>query len=191
MSCPDCARNLHEECSNWDFTSESCCCFNQVTVPQASFSEEPKRSRKVEVPLGVRDVSASAGRKEAAKLYPINPEEPCEWQGLANAGGGLHPIVGCATGRQRHIHHGPVKNTTENARHNIHLICHTCHNRWHGINDPVYNEEIYRGLPHKPRVATAEELTLSHAKTRNTRGSKTPSGSGSNSLGASEGVTAS
>lgn len=51
----------------------------------------------------------STGRKRAAKMYPLNREHSCEWQGKANCGGGLHPIVGCLQGMQEARHHGPDK----------------------------------------------------------------------------------
>lgn len=111
-------------------------------------------------PLGVRDVTISAGRKEAAKLYPIDREAPCEWSGLANAGGGLFPIVGCIAGKQVHRHHGPDKTTTNNDPSNIHRICKSCHERWHAKNNGPYETDpsAYRRLPHKPRAATIQEL---------------------------------
>lgn len=148
MACLSCSRGFHDECG------DPCCCPDMPE--QASFSEKPPTG-----PIGRREISTSGGRKEAARLYPLNREASCEWQGLANVGGGLYPIVGCAVGKQQARHHGPVKNTTENHGNNIHRICHTCHNRWHGKNDPVYDEAEYYNLPHKPRVATPKELIRS------------------------------
>lgn len=106
------------------------------------------------------EITVSAGRKRAAELYPLDKDAPCEWQGLADAGGGKHPIIGCLQGKQQHIQHGPVKATYRNERENIHLICVKCHNRWHTVNDPVYDEDEYDKLPHSPRQATEEELIV-------------------------------
>jgi len=81
----------------------------------------------------------STGRKRAALLYPLQPDSDCEWKNLRYAGGGKHPIVGCTNGKQQARHHGPDKNTLNNAEGNVHRICHTCHNRYHTANDADYN----------------------------------------------------
>lgn len=80
----------------------------------------------------------STGRKRAAKAYPLNPDAPCEWKMRKNCGGGDSPIVGCVNGTQQARHHGPDKNTLNNEKGNVHRICHTCHNRWHTLNDENY-----------------------------------------------------
>lgn len=101
----------------------------------------------------------STGRKRAAKLFPLDPEAPCEWKLKKNAGGGNLPIIGCLNGKQQARHHGPDKNTLNNERGNVHRICHVCHNRWHTLNDPGY---VWEG-PHEfhaPIEATLEEIAL-------------------------------
>lgn len=80
----------------------------------------------------------STGRKRAARDYPIHNGMPCEWRGLARAGGG-YSIVGCIEGIATHRHHGPNKDTLRNEPGNVHRICTKCHNRWHTRNDPGYN----------------------------------------------------
>lgn len=80
----------------------------------------------------------STGRKRAARLYPLEADAPCEWQMKKNCGGGNKPIVGCMNGVQQARHHGPDKNTLNNESGNVHRICHTCHNRWHTLNDDGY-----------------------------------------------------
>lgn len=85
----------------------------------------------------------STGRKRAARLYPLNREQSCEWRGKVRMGGGDSPILGCLDGKQQARHHGPDKNTLNNDPGNVHRICHTCHNRWHASNDPDYD-------PNKP-----------------------------------------
>lgn len=80
----------------------------------------------------------STGRKRAAEMYPLYPEELCEWAGKKNCGGGATPIVGCENNKQQARHHGPDKNTLNNDPGNVHRICHTCHNRWHAANDADY-----------------------------------------------------
>lgn len=154
-TCLPCGRGLHDECTSQQqadiYLGEEfpCCCkASNVDVTEPEIID----------PLGRREVGESAGRKEAARLYPLERDKPCEWQGLANVGGGHYPIVGCIAGLQENLHHGPVKNTTENARHNIHKICSKCHNTWHAKNDKVYDEATYAKLPHKPVPATPEEL---------------------------------
>lgn len=106
----------------------------------------------------------STGRKRAAKLYPIEPEKECEWQGLRFAGGGLFPIIGCKEGKQKHRHHGPDLSTLNNAEGNVHRICNICHNRWHADNDAFILE--FDGTivwsPHDPvSMASAEDLAVS------------------------------
>lgn len=145
MSCVACGRDFHEECAR-----QPCCCDGEVIV----ITEEPPVEKEK------KQLTESAGRKQAAKMYPIDSDEPCEWQMKANCGGGFVPIVGCLTGKQKHIHHGPDKTTLNNDRSNISLICTTCHNRWHAKNDPLYGtEKCPPGIqPKEPRDMTPEEM---------------------------------
>ena len=104
---------------------------------------QPKRIRKRAATL--KDPK-STGRKEAARLYPLNRERDCEWAHLSQAGGGKHPIKGCAVRfgqakKQEHRHHGPDKNTMNNEKGNVHRICTFCHNLWHAANDEDYDPD--------------------------------------------------
>jgi hypothetical protein len=99
----------------------------------------------------------STGRKRAAEMYPLYPEEACEWRGKKNNGGGEHTITGCIDGKQQARHHGPDKNTLNNDEGNVHRICHNCHNRWHTLNDPNYVwGSVYNS--HSPVAASPAEL---------------------------------
>jgi hypothetical protein len=102
----------------------------------------------------------STGRKQAARWYPIDKANPgtCEWAMKKNCGGGKFPITGCAANVQQARHHGPDKNTTSNEKGNVHRICHSCHNRWHTLNDEVYIRDEYILTKHQPIVATVEDL---------------------------------
>jgi hypothetical protein len=113
-----------------------------------------KRSQKRDASLKDQQ---STGRKRAARLYPLTDGAPCEWQGLANVGGGTTPIVGCVSGLQMARHHGPDKSTSNNEEGNVHRICHRCHNRWHSANNKDYdwNDTVQR--PHQPRPQTLDE----------------------------------
>jgi hypothetical protein len=106
--------------------------------------------------------SQSSGRKVAAKLYPLNPDAPCEWQGLANCGGGDYPILGCPPGAehgyQQARHHGPEKNVQNNEQGNVHRICHYCHYRWHAANNASYDWNAGIWPPHQPRPLNDMEL---------------------------------
>lgn len=82
----------------------------------------------------------STGRKEAARKFPIAKGQICEWAYLAQAGGGVEPIIGCVGYPATDIHHGPDKNTLRNVVGNVHRICVYCHNRWHAKNDPHYGK---------------------------------------------------
>jgi hypothetical protein len=101
----------------------------------------------------------STGRKRAAKMYPLDETVLCEWASKKNCGGGKFPIVGCLANLQQARHHGPSKNTLDNEKGNVHRICHSCHNRWHTLNDEGY---IWGGVyePHEPREATPIDIGL-------------------------------
>lgn len=148
MTCYPCGREFHSECLNPK--DESACCCN--TNSNNSILSSTK------TPVERKEVGVSAGRKRAAKEYDLIPTASCEWNGLSNCGGGLHPIVGCTTGLQEARHHGPIKDTTHNEEGNVHKICTACHNLWHRRNDENYNEIIYSTLPHDPHRATPAEL---------------------------------
>lgn len=101
--------------------------------------------RKEKEPDNLKDV-LSTGRHRAAQAKPIVDGTICEWANLKNAGGGVKPIVGCKGnmlvkkrgGYARH--HGPDKSVLNNTEENLHLICPTCHNRWHALNDEYYGD---------------------------------------------------
>jgi hypothetical protein len=93
----------------------------------------------------------STGRKRAAQMYPISPGQVCEWAGLKRAGGGVIPIIGCIGRPASDRHHGPDKNTMNNAPGNVHRICDHCHNTWHGLNDPHYGDRPDHTLPFIPK----------------------------------------
>jgi hypothetical protein len=158
--CSACGRGFTQEC-----TRKIKC---KVEKPDAEVvildlegdsGQEPQQLRRGSTYGGLKDPQ-STGRKRAARLYPIDPEKDCEWQGRKNCGGGRFPIIGCVSGKQRDRHHGPVKNTTRNQQGNVHRICKSCHNHWHELNDIPYNELDYGLLPHDPVAASQEELVL-------------------------------
>lgn len=93
----------------------------------------------------------STGRKRAAQMYPIAAGQICEWAGLKKAGGGVIPIIGCIGRPASDRHHGPDKNTMNNAPGNVHRICDHCHNTWHALNDPHYGERPDHTLPFVPK----------------------------------------
>jgi hypothetical protein len=99
----------------------------------------------------------STGRKRAAVRYPLDRNAPCEWRGLADTGGGLHPILGCTNGKQKDRHHGPDKAVTNNEPGNVHRICGHCHHLWHARNNEAYNWQSTVHLLHSPRPMTDDE----------------------------------
>ncbi len=140
MGCLSCGRGIKGECN---------CEANELTLTEDAIKETDSQPPVAEAPKGRPKLSDadvtdphSTGRKRAAQMWPLDPEAPCEWRDKKNCGGGKHPILGCATGLQRNIHHGPDKNTLNNARTNIHKICTNCHNRWHAANDGDYDPTI-------------------------------------------------
>lgn len=138
VNCLPCVTGYHSEC--WTPTAEGLChCHDDAPVVIHS-DDTKERGGQIKEMKDVTDLE-STGRKRAARLYPLNREANCEWQGLKLAGGGPKPIIGCLAGKQQAIHHGPDKNTLSNFVGNVHRICHTCHNRWHTLNDSHYPSE--------------------------------------------------
>jgi hypothetical protein len=125
---------------------------------EQSYDKRSRQSRsRTKSRRGLSD-SQSSGRKEAAKKYPLEATKPCEWQGLANCGGGDYPILGCVEGGfQQARHHGPDKNVSSNFEGNVHRICHYCHYRWHAKNDKTYDWNAGSWPLHNPRPLTPAE----------------------------------
>jgi len=150
MGCIACGRGFHDEC---DIGCTKCHA-NVEKIARSIIAGN--RGAPSKEPGKVKDV-LSTGRKRAALLYPIFEDKPCEWQGQKDCGGG-QPITGCISGLQIDRHHGPVKNPLRNEPGNVHRICKHCHNRWHAVNDPIYDEEEYDKTTHDPQPATEIEL---------------------------------
>lgn len=101
----------------------------------------------------------STGRKRAAKMFPLDDDALCEWSMKKNCGGGQFPIVGCLANSQQARHHGPDKNTLNNEKGNVHRICHSCHNRWHTLNDDGYVWGAVYNL-HSPSPANGIDIGM-------------------------------
>lgn len=155
MICIPCGRGFHKEC--YAQNCKSCHPKKKPVVIEGTSKPVKEYKKRGKTAEGLKD-AASTGRKRAAELYPIDKEKPCEWQGLKNCGGGRYPIIGCVTNTQTDRHHGPVKDTTRNSVGNVHRICTRCHNHWHELNDPIYDQREFGLLPHDPESATPEEL---------------------------------
>lgn len=172
MKCPPCQVGLHSSCQRI-----SCDCSMEIHQPQESdlsltSSEESEdeglrsslsneknsrsRTRRQKRDATLKD-QQSTGRKRAARQYPLDRTGKCEWQGLADCGGGSTPIIGCVTGLQQSRHHGPDKSTSNNEEGNVHRICHRCHNRWHAANNKAYDWTTTKVVAHNPRVQTDSE----------------------------------
>lgn len=160
--CIACGRGFHRECPR-----KCSRCHPESNVPAQESVEVSEQDESVEELSGdsprvpkksnLKDPE-STGRKRAARLYKINPDDPCEWRGKKNCGGGLRPVIGCYDGNQQHRHHGPVKSTVRNELGNVHRICDDCHVHWHELNDLIYNQADYELLPHNPVPAEDTEL---------------------------------
>ncbi|MFY3742208.1 MAG: hypothetical protein HMLIMOIP_002672 [Candidatus Nitrosomirales archaeon] len=148
MGCIACGRGFHPECE----TGCDKCHSNEDRVIKSFVG----RGAPIKDPEKVTD-PYSTGRKRAAIQYPLFSTNPCEWRGKKNCGGG-EPIVGCVKGKQQARHHGPIKDPLRNEPGNVHRICTACHNRWHAVNDSIYDEKAYEKLPHSPEEATELEL---------------------------------
>ena len=158
--CLPCLTGYPEECWQPDEYGNSKCVLEPKIEPEFTplFSKpKPRTTQKLKVsrrkpkimrvkkyvgrPVkDFKDITdlRSTGRKYAARMYPIKEGMICEWNGLANAGGGPYSITGCGGNLATVRHHGPDKNTLNNEFGNVHRICATCHNRWHAANDKFY-----------------------------------------------------
>jgi hypothetical protein len=165
MGCPSCGRGFHSEC---EIGCEICHSDNDRKVASVAktfgqVGQPVKDADKVTDPY-------STGRKRAAIQYPLFKTNPCEWRGKKNCGGG-EVVIGCREGLQQDRHHGPVKNPLRNEPGNVHRICKFCHNRWHVLNDSIYDEVEYDKTEHSPEPATDLELLAneSYWKIRGTK----------------------
>lgn len=168
--CLQCRLGFHDDCEIIWATAgvaEDCVCGGEVKFDangnvKASGNDETTLQEK-EIDNGYIDDGyessksladykdpVSTGRKRAAEMYPIQPGMACEWAGLARAGGGVVPIVGCVGRPASDRHHGPDKNTMNNAAGNLHRICDFCHNTWHAANDPHYGARPEHTKPFIP-----------------------------------------
>lgn len=144
--CIFCNAGWHWECgapvASEDYLT--CCCVNVAAEPVKIPGTRAQKDDSLLID------QTSTGRKRAAQLKPITEGMLCEWTGLKYAGGGVVPIVGCNGNPAKNIHHGPDKSTVNNADHNLHRICPSCHNRWHSANDEYYGERPGGGKPFIP-----------------------------------------
>lgn len=178
MSCLACGRTFHDECL--DIVDSTCCCRRRSThedtdrttkhnIEHIGDADTPRpRGRPHKNDADLEDPHSS-WRRRASVAFPLDKEQPCEWRNLKNVGGGKYPIVGCASGMQSAIHHGPVKITIGykdeegnpfdfNREGNVHRICGRCHNLWHHWNDAPYDATEWAGYAHTPTDATPHEL---------------------------------
>lgn len=178
--CLACRGSFHNECESLWLDAEDCCCGGEVTFNAAG---EVKLNASVDTSMGDVDTGyindgyeaqkslseykdpVSTGRKRAAEMYPITAGMTCEWAGLKFAGGGVKPIVGCIGRPASDRHHGPDKNTMNNAPENLHRICDFCHNTWHAVNDPFYGE---RPEHTKPFIPLGHEWSKHDSRTKAT-----------------------
>lgn len=155
MGCLGCGRSFHDECET---DCETCHGEEDRKVKTLSLVGAGRGAPTKEDPGD----PYSTGRKRAAVKYPLYRTNPCEWRGKKNCGGGT-PIIGCISGKQQDRHHGPIKNPLHNELGNVHRICKPCHNRWHAVNDPEYDETMYSKTKHEPESATELELLANEA----------------------------
>lgn len=165
--CFGCRAGFHNECEHvWlEVIEQDCCCGGEVKFDMAGNVLTQEDTADVTTGIdngyiddgyqGTKSLSeysdpVSTGRKRAKEMYPINAGMVCEWAGLKFAGGGVVPIVGCVGRPASDRHHGPDKNTMNNAPGNLHRICDHCHNTWHALNDPHYGERPEHTKPFIP-----------------------------------------
>jgi hypothetical protein len=164
--CFSCRSGFHNECHEaWSDAVQECCCGGEIVFTATGevkssgdvVSENGKDTGYIEDGFeSYKDIDKykdplSTGRKRAAQMYPIEVGMVCEWANLLNAGGGVKPIVGCLGRPASDRHHGPDKNTMNNAAGNVHRICDYCHNTWHAQNDPAYGDRPDPTVPFIPK----------------------------------------
>lgn len=160
MGCLSCGRGFHFECEKGCVNCHPD--YEKVVQSLTRIGNSGNgKGAPTKNPEDVKD-KFSTGRKRAAHLWPLFRNNPCDWQGKKNCGGGI-PIVGCLAGKQQARHHGPVKQVLRNEPGNVHRICHVCHNRWHTINDKDYDEEKWDETEHKPEAAKELDLLANEA----------------------------
>lgn len=167
--CFGCRAGFHNECEHvWlEVIEQDCCCGGEVKFDMAGnvivANDETHLTGNEGIDNGYIDDGyqgtkslseysdpVSTGRKRAKEMYAIHAGMVCEWAGLKLAGGGVVPIVGCVGRPASDRHHGPDKNTMNNAPGNLHRICDHCHNTWHALNDPHYGERPEHTKPFIP-----------------------------------------
>lgn len=136
LPCPACGAGDHLMCES---AVDNHCCCSVVKFDNVEVTKKESYGDATKTPDAITDVQ-STGRKRAATLYPFTEGGICEWTGLKNAGGGVVTVIGCMGNIATDRHHGPDKNTLNNRRENVHLICSPCHNLWHAKNDKFYGE---------------------------------------------------
>lgn len=181
--CFHCRTGYHNDCDlAWNDSTITCCCGGEVKFTvngdvKSDGTDETNQSKEVdngyiedgyEANKSLADYKdpISTGRKRAAEMYPITNGMVCEWAGLLRAGGGVVPIVGCVGRPASDRHHGPDKNTMNNAPQNLHRICDYCHNTWHAVNDPYYGERPPHTEPFIPAGELGTDWFIHDAKTK-------------------------
>lgn len=184
--CFSCRSGFHDECHNtWQYDEIECCCGGEVKFTangEVKHEGVSETGESIEGPdtgyisdgyESNKDISEykdpiSTGRKRAAQMYPIEVGMVCEWAGLKHAGGGIVPIVGCIGRAASDRHHGPDKNTMNNAPDNMHRICDFCHNTWHALNDPGYGSRPAHTEPFIPKGERGTDWFLHDGETKAT-----------------------
>lgn len=183
--CFHCRTGYHNDCDlAWNDPTVTCCCggevkFNANGDVKSDGADESTPTKEIdngyiedgyEASKSLADYKdpISTGRKRAAEMYPITNGMVCEWAGLLRAGGGVVPIVGCVGRPASDRHHGPDKNTMNNAPQNLHRICDHCHNTWHAANDPYYGERPVHTQPFIPMGELGVDWFAHDGKTKAT-----------------------
>lgn len=158
IGCIFAARGFFEECEQWPG------CGHGDNPPSLSTSPV------VEATAGSSDEGytkdrnllvdpKSTGRKEAARKFPLDRTADCEWINKKFVAFNGKMVWGCVNGKQSNIHHGPDKDTLRNVEGNVHRICFTCHNHYHAVTDPDYDDATAVEYPLiELQDATREEL---------------------------------
>lgn len=166
MSCTYCNADMHFICVEEALEGKDCCCEGEGFVGEPIKQLLSTKRGRPHITDGSKlaDVLTTGRHRAAVRISKeyLAAQHVCSWAGLAAAGGGVVPIIGCPGNIATDRHHGPNKSVLDNDDnyldfgHNLHAICRFCHARWHGNNDKYYRPEGWvKGNP-EPRPPNGE-----------------------------------
>lgn len=136
MSCIYCNADMHFICVEEALEGKNCCCEGEGFVGEPIKQLLSTRRGRPHITDGSKlaDVLTTGRHRAAVRISKeyLAAQHVCSWAGLAAAGGGVVPIIGCPGNIATDRHHGPNKSVLDNDDnyvdfgHNLHAICRYC-----------------------------------------------------------------